>query len=445
MTVAVYTLGCKVNLYESELIISLLKENNYTLVDFNEKADIYIINTCSVTNESDRKDRKIINEAKRKNKEAIIVVTGCYSQINPESIDADIVLGNKDKSKIIDLLDDYIKNKKQIKQIYDLTKVEFEKMNINKFENHTRAFVKVQDGCNAFCSYCIIPYARGRIRSKDLNETIEEVTNLVNNGYKEIVLTGIHTGRYGIDKNTNLYELLKKLVQIPKIFRIRLSSIEINEITDEIIELIKKNDIMAKHLHIPLQSGSDKILTLMNRKYDIDYFVKKIETIRKEIPDISITTDLIVGFPNETEEDFKDTIKLLNEIKFTKIHTFPYSKRKNTKAASMPNQIDGMTKKKRVHEVLDISNKYELEFYKSKLNKEYEVVKEERKNGECIGYTSNYIPVILEKNTVSDIAKIKITEVNSITKVYGKSSWIKNKLTMSQYKLNNKTINYIII
>ena len=422
MTVAVYTLGCKVNLYESELIISLLKENNYTLVDFNEKADIYIINTCSVTNESDRKDRKIINEARRKNKEAIIVVTGCYSQINPESIDADIVLGNKDKSKIIDLLDDYIKNKKQIKQIYDLTKVEFEKMNINKFENHTRAFVKVQDGCNAFCSYCIIPYARGRIRSKDLNETIEEVTNLVNNGYKEIVLTGIHTGRYGIDKNTNLYELLKKLVQIPKIFRIRLSSIEINEITDEIIELIKTNDIMAKHLHIPLQSGSDKILTLMNRKYDIDYFVKKIETIRKEIPDISITTDLIVGFPNETEEDFKDTIKLLNEIKFTKIHTFPYSKRKNTKAASMPNQIDGMTKKKRVHEVLDISNKYELEFYKSKLNKEYEVVKEERKNGECIGYTSNYIPVILEKNTVSDIAKIKITEVNSITKVYGKSS-----------------------
>lgn len=422
MTVAVYTLGCKVNLYESELIISLLKENNYTLVDFNEKADIYIINTCSVTNESDRKDRKIINEARRKNKEAIIVVTGCYSQINPESIDADIVLGNKDKSKIIDLLDDYIKNKKQIKQIYDLTKVEFEKMNINKFENHTRAFVKVQDGCNAFCSYCIIPYARGRIRSKDLNETIEEVTNLVNNGYKEIVLTGIHTGRYGIDKNTNLYELLKKLVQIPKIFRIRLSSIEINEITDEIIKLIKTNDIMAKHLHIPLQSGSDKILTLMNRKYDIDYFVKKIETIRKEIPDISITTDLIVGFPNETEEDFKDTIKLLNEIKFTKIHTFPYSKRKNTKAASMPNQIDGMTKKKRVHEVLDISNKYELEFYKSKLNKEYEVVKEERKNGECIGYTSNYIPVILEKNTVSDIAKIKITEVNSITKVYGKSS-----------------------
>lgn len=425
MTVAVYTLGCKVNLYESELIISLLKENNYTLVDFNEKADIYIINTCSVTNESDRKDRKIINEARRKNKEAIIVVTGCYSQINPETINADIILGNKDKSKIIDLLEDYIKNKKQIKQIYDLTKVEFEKMNINKFENHTRAFVKVQDGCNAFCSYCIIPYARGRIRSKDLNETIEEVTNLVNNGYKEIVLTGIHTGRYGIDKNTNLYELLKKLVQIPKIFRIRLSSIEINEITDEIIELIKTNDIMAKHLHIPLQSGSDKILTLMNRRYDINYFVKKIETIRKEIPDISITTDLIVGFPNETEEDFKDTIKLLNKIKFTKIHTFPYSKRKNTKAASMPNQIDGMIKKKRVHEVLDISNKYELEFYKSKLNKEYEVVKEDRKNGECIGYTSNYIPVILEKNTVSDIAKIKITEVNSITKVYGKRSWIK--------------------
>ena len=229
-------------------------------------------------------------------------------------------------------------------------------MFIDKFENHTRAFVKIQEGCNAFCSYCIIPYARGGLRSKDEQEAINEITTLVNNGYKEIVLTGIHTGRYGIEKNTSLEELLKKLVQIPNIFRIRLSSIEINEITDGLIELIKNNKIMANHLHIPLQSGSNKILKLMNRKYDLEYFINKINEIRKEIPDISITTDLIVGFPNETEDDFNETLETLEKIKFTKIHTFPYSKRKGTPAASMPNQITGDIKKQRVHKVLEISN-----------------------------------------------------------------------------------------
>ena len=233
-------------------------------------------------------------------------------------------------------------------------------MFIDKFENHTRAFVKIQEGCNAFCSYCIIPYARGGLRSKDENEVIKEITTLVNNGYKEIVLTGIHTGRYGIERDTSLEELLNKLVKIPNIFRIRLSSIEINEITDGILDLIKNNKIMAKHLHIPLQSGSDKILKLMNRKYNLEYFINKIELIRKEIPDISITTDLIVGFPGETEEDFKNTLDTLEKIKFTKIHTFPYSKREGTPAASMPNQIPGNIKKERVHKVLEISNKYEL-------------------------------------------------------------------------------------
>ena len=398
MKVAVYTLGCKVNIYESEYIISLLKKNNYEIVDFDTKADIYIINTCSVTNESDRKDRKIINEAKKKNSDAIIVVMGCYSQVNPDLIDADIIIGNKDKSKIIDLIEDYIKEKKQIKKIYDLKNVSFEDMTIDGFENHTRAFVKIQEGCNAFCSYCIIPYTRGRLRSKGIDETISEISNLVNNGYKEIVLTGIHTGRYGIENNTSLEELLLKLVEIPNIFRIRLSSIEINEITDGIIDLIKNNKIMAKHLHIPLQSGSNKILKLMNRKYDVEYFINKVNKIRTEIPDISITTDLIVGFPNENEEDFNDTLKVLEEIKFTKIHTFPYSKRKGTPAASMPNQVDGNIKKERVHKVLELSDKYELEFYKKNINREYEVVTELRKNNNlCIGHTSNYIPVIIDK------------------------------------------------
>ena len=421
MKVAVYTLGCKVNIYESEYIISLLKKNNYEIVDFDTKADIYIINTCSVTNESDRKDRKIINEAKKKNSDAIIVVMGCYSQVNPDLIDADIIIGNKDKSKIIDLIEDYIKEKKQIKKIYDLKNVSFEDMTIDGFENHTRVFVKIQEGCNAFCSYCIIPYTRGRLRSKGIDETISEISNLVNNGYKEIVLTGIHTGRYGIENNTSLEELLLKLVEIPNIFRIRLSSIEINEITDGIIDLIKNNKIMAKHLHIPLQSGSNKILKLMNRKYDVEYFINKVNKIRTEIPDISITTDLIVGFPNENEEDFNDTLKVLEEIKFTKIHTFPYSKRKGTPAASMPNQVDGNIKKERVHKVLELSDKYELEFYKKNINREYEVVTELRKNNNlCIGHTSNYIPVIIDKKIDNEVKTVKITDVLDNEKVYGK-------------------------
>ena len=419
MTVAVYTLGCKVNIYESEFVISLLKKNSYEIVDFNEKADIYIINTCSVKNESDKKNRKIINEAKRRNKDAIIVVMGCYSQVNPNLIEADIVIGNKDKSKIIELLDECIKKKEKIKKIYDIRKTNFETMSIDKFENHTRAFVKIQEGCNAFCSYCIIPFTRGGLRSKDEDEAVNEITTLVNNGYKEIVLTGIHTGRYGIEKNTSLEHLLNRLVKIPNIFRIRLSSIEINEITPGILELIKNNKIMAKHLHIPLQSGSDKILKLMNRKYNIEFYINKINEIRKLIPNISITTDLIVGFPNETEEDFNDTLKVLNDIKFTKIHTFPYSIRKGTVAASMDNQVDGTIKKERVHKVLEISDKYELEFYKSQINQTYEVVTELKKNNTCIGHTTNYIPVTLNEKLNNEIVNVKITDVKAIDKVYG--------------------------
>ena len=419
MKVAVYTLGCKVNIYESEYVISLLKKNNYEIVDFSQVADIYIINTCTVTNESDKKDRKIINQARKLNEDAIIVVMGCYSQTTTNEIEADIVLGNKDKSKIVELIEEYKKNKNKIKRIYDLKKIEFEEMFIDKFENHTRAFVKIQEGCNAFCSYCIIPYARGGLRSKDEKEAINEITTLVNNGYKEIVLTGIHTGRYGIEKNTSLEELLNKLVKIPNIFRIRLSSIEINEITDGILDLIKNNKIMAKHLHIPLQSGSDKILKLMNRKYNLEYFINKIELIRKEIPDISITTDLIVGFPGETEEDFKNTLDTLEKIKFTKIHTFPYSKREGTPAASMPNQVPGNIKKERVHKVLEISDKYELEFYKSKVNKTYEVITELRKNNVCIGHTSNYIPVIIDEKLNNEIVNVKIIDVKKTEDVYG--------------------------
>ena len=419
MKVGICSLGCKVNIYESELVTNILKNNNYTVVDFEDKADIYIINTCSVTNESDKKSRKMINRAKKNNPAAIIIVMGCYSQVNAEDIDVDIVLGNKDKSKIVEIIEEYIKTKQKKKIIYDLTKVDFEKMEITNFDSHTRAFVKIQDGCNAFCSYCIIPYVRGRVRSKDPEDVIKEVTALVEKGYKEIVLTGIHTGRYGTDINTTLEELLKKLVNIPNIYRIRLSSIEINEITPGIKELLKENKVMAKHLHIPLQSGSNKILKLMNRRYNKEEFLSMVDNLR-DIPDISLTTDLIVGFPNEDEEEFNETIDTLKKIGFTKIHTFPYSKRKGTPAATMDNQVSPEEKKKRVHRILDLSNKYEHNFYESKIGKIYDGVVEVHSNGTTIVHTSNFIPVIIndiaEEGTIVDV---KIEKVEDL-KVYGR-------------------------
>lgn len=420
MKVGIYSLGCKVNIYESEYVTNLLKDSGYEIVDFDSNADIYIINTCSVTNESDKKSRKIINRAKRNNPGAILIVMGCYSQVSYDDIDADIVLGNKDKSRIVEIITDYLKTKEKKKLIYDLTNVEFEDMQITDFENHTRAFVKVQDGCNAFCSYCIIPYTRGRVRSKPLNSVINEVTALVEEGYKEIVLTGIHTGRYGIDINSSLEELLNKLVQIPGIFRIRLSSIEINEITPGIIKLIKENNIMAKHLHVPIQSGSNKILKLMNRRYNKEEFLSMIDNL-KEIPEISLTTDLIVGFPHEKEEEFNETIDTLKKIGFTKIHTFPYSRRKGTPANNMDEQVPSEIKKERVHTILELSNEYENKYYQSKIGQIYDGVVEHHSSGEIIVHTSNFIPVIINDNNTQNnsIVKVKIEKVDNL-KVYGK-------------------------
>lgn len=419
MKVGICSLGCKVNIYESEVVTDLLKKGGYEIVPFEDKADIYIINTCSVTNESDKKSRKMINRAKKNNSEAIIVVMGCYSQVSSDDIEADIILGNKDKSKIVEILNDFIRDRESKKIIYDLSSVEFEKMEISHFDNHTRAFVKIQDGCNAFCSYCIIPYTRGRVRSKNKEDVIEEVSRLVKDGYKEIVLTGIHTGRYGIDINSSLYELLCELVKIPNIYRIRLSSIEINEVTPEIIDLYKNNKIMARHLHVPLQSGSNKILKLMNRRYNKEEFMKMIDKLR-EIEDISLTTDLIVGFPNETDDDFEETMDTLKKIHFTKIHTFPYSRRRGTVADKMDGHISGDIKKKRVHEVIELSNEYENEYYKSKIGKVYDGVVEIHDNGLVVVHTSNFIPVIINDNVENNsIVNVMIEKVEGLN-VYGR-------------------------
>lgn len=424
MKVGICSLGCKVNIYESEYVEELLRNHGYEIVPFENWADIYIINTCSVTNEADKKSRKMINQAKRRNSQAIIVVMGCYSQVKGERIDGvDILLGNKDKSKIIEYIENYLEKRENIVKIYNLREeVNFEDMNIEHFDNHTRAFVKIQDGCNAFCSYCIIPYTRGRVRSKEYNKVISEVTNLVNNGYREVVLTGIHTGRYGMDlDDMNLEKLLRELINIPNIYRIRLSSIEVNEVTDGIIDLIKESKVIARHFHIPLQSGSDKILKSMNRKYDLAYFKEKINDIRKIDSDISITTDLIVGFPGESDDDFRETIDTLKEINFTKIHTFPYSKRDGTVAGEMPNQVDGNIKKKRVREVLELSKCQEHEYYLKYMGKVLEGLTEVHKDGKVIVLTSNYISVIVSDEDIdsNSIVLVRIDGVDDNNIVRG--------------------------
>ena len=423
MRVGICSLGCRVNIYESEYVESLLKNHGYEIVGFEDNADIYIINTCSVTNEADRKSRKMINQAKKRNSDAIVVVMGCYSQVKSDEIEVDIVIGNKDKSLIVSYIEDYIENKNKIKKIYNLREDKnFEPMIIDSFDNHTRAFVKIQDGCNAFCSYCIIPYTRGCIRSKKMSDVIEEVSNLVKNGYKEIVLTGIHTGKYGIDfEEGSLEDLLRELVKIDGLYRLRLSSIEINEITDGIMELIKNNNIISSHFHIPLQSGSDKILKSMNRKYDLDYFKNRIKDIKNLRDDISITTDLIVGFPGEEDDDFRETLNTLVEVGFSKIHTFPYSKREGTPASMMKDQVDGNIKKKRVREVLDLSDELELSYYKKYIGSVMDGVTELRRDGSVVVHTNNFIPVIVDNvNSNNEVVNVEILEVRDNKEVIGK-------------------------
>lgn len=413
-TVGILTLGCKVNTYESEYIISKLKENNYIIKDFTDICDVYIINTCTVTNTADIKSKKMIKAAIKRNPDACVVALGCFIEANKDyQIEGlDILVGNKDKSKIIELLDEYFEKKETLQRIYKEEKTVFEDMYINNFPGRTRAFVKIQDGCENFCSYCIIPFVRGKCRSKDQTKVINEITDLVNNGYQEVVLTGIHTGNYGVDLNTNFASLLKELVKINGLKRLRISSIEITELTKDVLDVIKENEIIVDHMHIPLQAGSDEVLKLMNRKYDLEFFYNKIKEIRNIRPEISITTDVLVGFPGETESMFQRTIQTAKELELTKMHVFPFSLRQGTKAETLPNHIDSEEKKQRARRLLEVSKELELNYYNKYLNKEVEVLVEETKDGYSYGHTGNYLYVkinkVLEHNT---FVKVKITSI----------------------------------
>ena len=415
MKVGICTLGCKVNTYESEYLEQELKKSGYEIASVDETCDVYIVNTCTVTNQADVKSRKMIHRFRKNNQDACIVAMGCFIETNLGNIDPtiDIAIGNKRKGELVNLLDEFFTNKSQI-VAKDGSKTKFENMYLENFEGRTRAFVKVQDGCENFCSYCIIPYARGKCCSKPLETVVSEVKTLLTKGYQEIVLTGIHTGNYGVDINTNFAELLRNLVKLEGLKRLRISSVEVTELTDEVLAIIKNNDVIVNHFHIPLQAGSDKILKLMNRKYDLAYYEKKINKLRAIRPLVSITTDIIVGFPNETDLDFEETIKNARKFNFAKIHVFPYSVRTGTKAATMP-QVDGNVKKERARKLLRVSNELSKEYQDKFLGKEVEVLIEKNNEDVSFGHTDNYLAVkVAGSHKQNTFVKAKIFAIDGL-------------------------------
>lgn len=395
----IVTFGCKVNQYESNMMKEKMLSSNFFYEENMSDANIIIVNTCSVTNVADKKCLKMIRKIKREYPNALLVVAGCSSQNNQnvyEALNIDILLGNKDKSKIAELIKEYLDTEKKYVKFYNERDLDFEDMLINDY-NHVRAFVKIEDGCDNFCSYCIIPFVRGSVRSKDFDTVIKEAKLLTEHGHKEIVLTGIHTGHY-MSNNHDLTDLINELSKIDDLLRIRISSIEITELNDKFLEMLKINKKVCNHLHIPLQAGSDEILKRMNRKYDLAYYEEKINKIRGIRPDISITTDIIVGFPYETDELFSETLEFSKKMNFSKIHVFPYSIRVGTAAASMPNQVDEVTKKVRVKKLMALSKKQEKEYYEKFKGKELDILVEECDNNVSIGHTSNYLMVTLNEN-----------------------------------------------
>jgi threonylcarbamoyladenosine tRNA methylthiotransferase MtaB len=416
MTFTIITLGCKVNTYESNVIKDILINNGYH-ESMDTLADIYIVNTCTVTDTSDKKSLKMIRQCLRKNSNAIVVVCGCMSQINPKlaiAIGASVIIGNGYKNRIHEYISQYIDTGKQIVKVDDIMESQFESMMLNNFDR-TRAFVKIEDGCENYCTFCIIPYARGKVRSKDPHMVLEEINTLVKQGHREIVLTGIHTGHYGGDLiNYTFHNLLEDIIKIDGLERLRISSIEITEIDDNILDLLNNTSIIVDHLHIPIQSGCNSILKAMNRKYDKEYFINKVNTIRNIRPDISLTTDLIVGFPGETLENFNETIETLKIINFSKIHVFPFSLRKGTKAEELTNHLDEYTKKCRVKIVMELSLSLETAYINRFIGKEVTFIPEKYLDGSLIGHTGNYllIKTIGDSKRVHELIKVKIIKAD---------------------------------
>ena len=398
-------------------------DNNYEIVNFEEFADVYIINTCTVTNMSDRKSRQIIRRAKQINPNSILVATGCYAQTAKEELekitDIDLIVGNTEKKDIVKIVEEYRdnKNRERVKMSDIKKQKEFVDFGSVTYTEKTRAVIKVQDGCNNFCSYCIIPYAKGRVRSRKLESVVKEITEIAAKGIKEVVITGIHVASYGIDfdNNTRLIDLLEAIQKIDGIKRIRLGSLEPNIITEEFVNRLKKVTKMCDHFHLSLQSGCDETLKRMNRKYTAETFEKEVNLLRKTFPDVALTTDVIVGFPGETEEEFNETYKYLSKIRFTKLHVFKYSPRKGTVAAKMKNQIDSTVKEKRSHKLIELSNECEIEFLDRYVGKELKVLFE-KQDGEYIkGHTTNYLVVKAKETELENqIKDVKIVSRDNL-------------------------------
>lgn len=419
--VAFYTLGCKVNQYETQALANIFKDAGYKIVDFSEIADIYLINTCTVTSLSDRKSRQVIRRAKKLNSDSIVVVAGCYAQTASEEVSkiegVNLVVGTKDRSKIIQYINEIENKKEKINAVGNIMEQKtFEELGLGIYKERARAFIKVQEGCNQFCSYCIIPYARGPIRSRSEENVIQEVKKLVDSGYREIVLTGIHIGSYGMDtKTTSLIELIKKVHEVDGIERIRLGSIEPNLISEDFIKTVKNLKKMCPHYHISLQSGCDETLKRMNRKYTTLEYKNSIYNLRKEIEDVAVSTDVMVGFPGETEKEFQKTYDFLDEISFSSMHVFKYSPRKGTSAASFEGQILASEKEKRSNILIELSKRKTIEFNKKFIGRVMPVLIEQEVNdreGYYEGFTPNYIKVICkgDKNLKGRIVNIYLKE-----------------------------------
>lgn len=405
MTYKTFSLGCKVNSYETNAVSTLLQKEGY--VEDDNNPDVIIINTCSVTQTADQKSRQHIRKFKKLYPKAIIVVMGCYSQKNhqfiKDEISPHIIIGTSNRSLIPSLIKKYLVDKKKIDLVEDNPRLfEYEEISTHTLFNNVRAYLKIQDGCNNFCSYCLIPYLRGKMRSRDPSKVLLEAEELVNKGYKEIVLTGIHVGGYGQDRNDiHFSDLVESLLNIKGLERLRISSIEESEIDEKLIYLLKTRDNLAKHLHIPLQSGSDLILKLMNRKYNKEQFLNKIKYIKKECPTLAVTTDVITGFPYESEEEFNNTYNFIKECGFHMLHVFPFSPRSGTKAMKMDHQIDPVVKKERATKLIDLSNQLWDEYLESYNNKPISVLVEEydEESDQYIGHSSNYIKVSFKSKT----------------------------------------------
>jgi threonylcarbamoyladenosine tRNA methylthiotransferase MtaB len=422
-TVAFHTLGCKVNAYDTEAIWNLFRQRGYTQVDFNDIADVYVINTCTVTDTGDKKSRQMIRRAIRRHPEATVVVTGCYAQMAPDEIlsipGVDLVIGTQNREQIVDLTEKVMEEKKPIKFVSSVRRQrEFEELDVPFFQDRTRASLKIQEGCNNFCTFCIIPYSRGFIRSRKPENVIRQAEKLVQAGYYEIVLTGIHTGGYGDDfEDYGLADLLVDLEKVEGLERIRISSIEASEIDNKMIEVLTRSKKVCHHLHIPLQSGSNQILDRMNRKYTVEEFAKKLEDLRVALPELAITSDVIVGFPGETEELFMETYHFVKDQQFADLHVFPYSKRKGTPAAKYRDQVPEEIKHERVNRLIQLANRLQKEYAEHFQGRSLEVIPEEiNEEGLLVGYSDNYIKIAFQghPDLIGQICQVRLSEPGSV-------------------------------